>query len=236
VAALQKAATIDPTRAQDLIRDRVHPGAAGQLLMAKALLKAWNAPTIVTTVAIDAAAKKVVQEENAKVEGLGVADAIAWTQLDSALPMPINLKDRIIELAVKASDVEEALNQQVLKVSGIRGAKCQLKIDGEDVATLSAEQLEVGVNLAMYPTPMWRQAKEVHELTVQHNNIHFQRWRAVQVPLEKLGYASLPGALEALDALEAEVVAAQRARAKPVPHRFEVILLRPSPSDGPDRP
>ena len=42
VAALKKASEIDPTHAQDLIRDRVHPGPAGQLLMAEALLKAWK--------------------------------------------------------------------------------------------------------------------------------------------------------------------------------------------------
>ena len=44
VAALKKAMEINATGAQDLIRDRVHPGPAGQLLMAEALLKAWNAP------------------------------------------------------------------------------------------------------------------------------------------------------------------------------------------------
>ena len=43
VAALQKANTTDPVNAQKIIPDRVHPGAAGHLLMAEALLKAWNA-------------------------------------------------------------------------------------------------------------------------------------------------------------------------------------------------
>ena len=44
VAALKKAMEINATGAQELIKDRVHPGPAGQLLMAEALLKAWNAP------------------------------------------------------------------------------------------------------------------------------------------------------------------------------------------------
>ena len=61
VAALKKAQEIDPTHAQDLIHDRVHPGPGGQLLMAEALLKAWNAPAVVSVVEIDAAAKKVPQ-------------------------------------------------------------------------------------------------------------------------------------------------------------------------------
>jgi lysophospholipase L1-like esterase len=47
VAALEKAKGIDASGAQGLIADRVHPGPAGQLLMAEALLKAWNAPAVV---------------------------------------------------------------------------------------------------------------------------------------------------------------------------------------------
>ncbi len=72
VAALKKAMEIDPDHAKDLIRDRVHPGPAGQLLMAEALLKAWNAPAVVSTVELDAAANKVVKQENTKVDNLKV--------------------------------------------------------------------------------------------------------------------------------------------------------------------
>ena len=64
VAALKKAMEIDKKRAAELIHDRVHPGPGGQLLMAEALLKAWNAPALVTSVEIDAANGKVVQAEN----------------------------------------------------------------------------------------------------------------------------------------------------------------------------
>src|SRR5262249_39847644 len=59
VAALKKAVEIDSTHAQDLIRDRVHPGPAGQLLMAEALLKAWNAPSLVSSVEIDAGSRRI---------------------------------------------------------------------------------------------------------------------------------------------------------------------------------
>ena len=45
-----------------------------------------------------------------------------------------------------------------------------------------------GVNLAEYATPMSRQAADVHKLTLQHNSIHFARWRMVQVPLDGQGF------------------------------------------------
>ena len=91
--------------------------------------------------------------------------------------MPIDVKDSTIALAVKASDVEQALNQQTLKVSGLGAAKYALKIDGESVAELTKDELAAGVNLAEFDTPMFRQAKAVHELTLRHNDLHFQRWR-----------------------------------------------------------
>jgi lysophospholipase L1-like esterase len=223
IAALKKASEIDPTHARDLIRDRVHPGPGGQLLMAEALLKAWNAPAVVATVELDAATGKVVRAEKTRVEGLQAKESISWTQLDSSLPMPIDLKDSIIALAVKSSDVEQALNQQVLKVSGLGSPRYQLKIDGDDVAELTRDQLAAGVNLAEHVTPMFRQAMKVHGLTRRHNDLHFNRWRTLQVPYEKNEYPNLAKALAGLDALEGDMVAEQRAQAKPAPHRFELV-------------
>ena len=184
VAALKKASEINATGGQDLIRDRVHPGPAGQLLMAEALLKSWNAPAVVASVELDAASAKMVKEENTKLENLVVNGTISWTQHDMALPLPIDKKNSAIALAVKASDVEQSLNQETLKVQGARASKYALKIDGEEIAELTKEQLAAGVNLAALDTPMYRQAKSVHDLTLQHNNLHFQRWRTLQVPFE----------------------------------------------------
>jgi lysophospholipase L1-like esterase len=226
VAALKKAVEIDPTHAQELIRDRVHPGPAGQLLMAEALLKAWNAPSLVSSVEIDAASRRVANAENAKVEDLKTSDAISWTQIDGALPMPINLKDPIVALAAKASDVEEALNQQILKVDGLEAPRYRLSIDGSNVAELTKDQLAAGVNLALYPTPMFRQAMAVHRLTLHHNDLHFQRWRALQVPLEKRDDPAVAKAMKGLDAVESSLVADRREEARPVPHHFELTPVR----------
>ncbi|MGP0068368.1 MAG: SGNH/GDSL hydrolase family protein [Isosphaeraceae bacterium] len=223
VAGLKKAFEIDPRMAQFLIFDRVHPGPAGQLLMAEALLKAWNAPAVVSTVEIDATTGNVVKHENTHVDELKADGTISWTQLDSALPMPIDLKDPTTALAVRASDVEQALNQQILRVSSLKNSRYQLKIDGRDVAELTREQLAAGVNLAEHETPMFGQARVVHAMTLQHNTIHFQRWREVQLPFEGQSYPSLAKVIGDLDALEAELVEARRAKAKPVPHRYELI-------------
>src|SRR5205823_482023 len=89
VAALEKANAADATQAQKVIPDRVHPAAPGHLVMAAALLKAWNAPAIVTAVTIDAPGRRVVHEENTRVSGLTGDGSVSWIQADEALPFPL---------------------------------------------------------------------------------------------------------------------------------------------------
>lgn len=223
VAATRKAFEMDPTNATKLNPDRVHPAPGGQLLMAEAILKAWNAPALVSAVAIDASSAKVTQAENTKVSDLSVEKAITWTQEDAALPMPIDTKDSIIALAVKVSDVMQSLNQQTLKVTGAPSAAYRLEIDGASLGTFTKEALAEGVNLATLDTPMMKQARRVHELTLDHTRVHQSRWRDVQVPFQNDDQAKVGKALKALDAIEADLVKDQRAAAQPTPHKFALI-------------
>ncbi len=222
VAALQKANAADPTLAQRMIPDRVHPAAAGHLLMAAALLRAWNAPGIVSSAEIDAGAGSLAAVENCVVSDLRSERSLSWTQADRALPMPIDRKDPITALALGSSDLVQTLDQQSLKVTGLKDAEYSLLIDGEEVGTFTRETLAAGINLALLPTPMARQAASVHTLTLKHNNIHFLRWRQIQLPLENDDLLQRPVALGALDSLESELVREQHSRAQPLPHRFEL--------------
>lgn len=226
VAALEKAKAKDAEKAKKIIPDRVHPGASGHLLMAAELLKAWNAPKFVSCVEIDAANKLVAKQCCTTISGLSTKGTVSWSQLDQALPMPVDMGDETMKLAVNSSDFIEALNQQTLKVTGLTGAKYVLKIDGNRTGEFTREQLEAGINLAMMDTPMAKQASEVHKLTIQHNQIHFERWREVQVRLAKHASAKISKATKALlaafDSEEAAVITKQRSAAKPVKHQFEL--------------
>ena len=220
VAALRKAITLDPMLAERIIPDRVHPGPGGHLLMAGALLKAWNAPATVSAVALDAG-RDAAETVNTRVtEVKREAGTIAWTQADRALPMPADPKDAAMALALRSSDFTETLNQQTLRVTGLKAGTYALRIDGETVGSFGAGELAKGVNLATLETPMVRQARQVHDLTLRHNNIHFARWRSVQVPLQDLGLERTQAAMAALDSLEDEIVERQRAAAQPRPHQF----------------
>jgi lysophospholipase L1-like esterase len=226
VAALLKAKETDAALAQKIIPDRVHPGPGGHLLMAAALLDAWDAPATVSAVTIDAGGEtpRATAAENAKVTDLAAtAGRLSWTQEDAALPMPIDRNDPVIALAVRSSDVMDQLNQQPLRVTNAKAAKYTLTIDGQEVGSFTREGLAEGINLAEHRTPMAQQAAEVHALTLLHNNAHFVRWRQLQVPFQDEERPQLKGALAGLDNLERGLVAQQRAAAQPRPHRFELI-------------
>lgn len=229
VAALVKAVATDAEGAKKIIPDRVHPGPAGHLLMAGCLLKSWNAPATVSAVELDAAGKKVAAAQAATVSEATFGGTLSWVQSDEALPMPVNLADSAVALAVRSSDFMESLNRQMLKVTGLTADKYRLEIDGREVGTFGRADLASGVELAGLDTPMARQAAEVHGLTLKHNNLHFQRWRQIQVPLAN---ASAPRTrkavaelMAAIDEEEAGVVAEQRAAAQPKPHRFQLTPL-----------
>ena len=72
---------------------------------------------------------------------------------------------------------------------------------------------------------MFKQAQEVHKLTLQHNDIHFVRWRQVQLRATNADQAALKAALEALDSLEDDLVKKQRATAQPTEHKYELAPL-----------
>jgi len=234
VAMLEKAKTVDPDLAQKIVEDRVHPGPGGHLIMAEALLKAWNAPRLVAAVEIDAAAKTVTHAEQAQVTMLRANDGLSWTETDAALPFPLALDsdDKAFALAVHSSDFVETLDQEPLKVTGLASARYELKIDGDKVGDFTKQQLAKGVNLALLPTPMAKQAAKVHDLTIKHNDIHFARWRDVQVDLEnetaassgapQYEFPSEQAAVGALDRLEEEIVQQQRAAAQPKTRHYEL--------------
>jgi hypothetical protein len=190
--------------------------------MAEALLKSWNAPATVTAVEIDARAVSVTRSENTAVRELRGTGSLSWTQLDRSLPMPIDFSDAAVKLAVQSSDVISALDNESLRVRNLAAGKYTLKVDGETVGTFTSAKLEEGINLAELTTPMSKQAAEVLLATYHHNEIHFARWRLVGFALEKYTLKGKRAAMKALDRLEEEVVAAQRAAAKPRLHSYEL--------------
>jgi lysophospholipase L1-like esterase len=221
----------DPSAAQDFIPDRIHPGPAASLLMAEALLKSWNAPAIVTEVAIDSESETASRTVRAQVHSImRTGDTLSWTQNDAALPFAVDWQDPTVSVAAYSSDFIPAIDDQPLRVINLKAGDYTLRIDGQEITTYPADQFARGINLSALKTPMLEQAIQVLKLTKQHIDLHVSRLRLVQVPLAQDGLPHYKAAISDLDALEREVIARQHATAQPRPHFYEIVPKKSSDS------
>ena len=82
--------------------------------MAKGLLEAWNAPSLVSSTTVDlSATPKIVKVENAIVSNLTKDKTeLRWTETEQALPLPFPLSqlDPVLGLTVKLSDIVTMLD------------------------------------------------------------------------------------------------------------------------------
>lgn len=213
----------DPELARQVVPDRVHPGPAGHVVMGAALLRAWNAPSLVSRVAIDAATKEVVAAENAEVTGLAAAaGGLSWTQLDRALPLPLSFEDATVDLAQKAGANLEGLDQQLLQVTALAVGRYELKIDGQAVGAFTDTEMAKGVNLARHNTPMRWQAFSVAWSAGDGHELQKLR-RRLLVAAEKD-----PSLKATIDALAVQDEADQRARSAQAAPKARKFGLAPA--------
>jgi lysophospholipase L1-like esterase len=223
IAVLEKAHRSDPALAEKIIPDRIHPSAAGGLVMAAAILKSWNAPSIISSVEIDASRSDVRQQMNTLVTDLRKSPTLSWIQQDYALPMPFDPKDDVLSLVLRSSNIAEALDQQLLKVTGLPDPKYLLKIDDAEVAALTREDLARGVNLALLETPMLKQSLSVYAFSARLHSVRMASWQSVQVALQEEKSPHVGEAVSALDALENELIDQQKSAAVPKAHHYELL-------------
>ncbi len=131
---------------------------------------------------------------------------------------------------VKQSHMYRELDSEILRVTGLAAGHYQLAIDGETVGKFPKEELERGINLAQYDTPMMQQADKVLTLVWHRVDLRFYGWRAVQVPLQHDEAAGVPSAVSSLLATlnqqQNELIYKARATAEPVARHYR---LTPAP-------
>ncbi len=141
--------------------DRIHPGQTGHMIMAYQFLKTEGAPKYVSKIVVDGKKLKKLKESiNCKIENIsGNSNDLNFTVKEFALPFP-STED--MQEGMKLVDFTNELNVELLKVNNLPKGKYQLKIDDNEVAVFSAEQLNKGVNLAeFHDTPQYQQAEKV---------------------------------------------------------------------------
>jgi beta-1,2-mannosidase len=219
-AAVEKAQALDPRVAKLLLPDRVHPDPPAHWVMAEALLKGWNAPALVSSVTIDAAAGRALHLDNASVDDLQKdGPALRWTEKENGLPLPLLKDNATTVLLLEITDIQKALNQEPLVVTGLAAGQYALRIDDRDIGNFSAEELAGGINLADYNTPMRSQAQsvswDVRDLVEAHY-IH-SRMR-----IQNADTGAEGGGADRLQAFEDSMEDKIYAEAAPLPHHFEL--------------
>jgi lysophospholipase L1-like esterase len=226
---LERAQALDPLFARLILPDRVHPAAIGHWAMAVAILKAWNAPSQVSSVTIDAHAVHVRQSLNASVEHLEADGAtVRWNEKENALPLPFDANNAMQHLILQLTDIQKRLNQELLRVTGLNSGNFALAIDGKEVGVFSADELSTGINLADYQTPMRDQALSVSWLIADRdraNEVH------LDMLIRKPHISCLGGKGDVLETFEGALENLIYNAAAPKPHSF---TLSPA-TKGPNR-
>jgi lysophospholipase L1-like esterase len=175
LAVLDKARAAAPKYERITGGDAVHPGPAGQSLMAYAILKGLHFPIQVSSVEIDPAAKDGVRAANCRVTELTrESDTIRFQRRDAALPFFPEEAKAILRWA----PLLEELNEYTLKVAGLKPGNYEIRLGGAKAAEYSAEQLAKGVNLAaaaLATGPVADQVKAVKAAVEAKNRFHHDR-------------------------------------------------------------
>lgn len=158
--------------------DRIHPDNDGHMVMAYLFLKAQGiAGREVARMELDARKKETVKATNCTLSNLRRdGKDFSFDYLAQSLPYPLDTvprgwgQQKPQADALKSIPFTDEMNREILKVRGLAKGNYKLLIDGIEIRTYSAEELEQGINLATETkTPQYQQA-----LAVMHLNEY--RW------------------------------------------------------------
>jgi lysophospholipase L1-like esterase len=202
--------------------DGVHLNDLGQLAMAYAILKGLGAPADVSSVRIDASGPKLLEAAGCKITDLARQESrLTFTRFDARLPFNYGL---FYALNFRFVPVPDELNRYLLRVENLPEGRYEIQADGRGVGTFTAQQLAAGVNIASTTADGWQpggpwnaQANVLQALTDARHQL------ALAGVLAKayLSESKLPKELGSATArTDDELVAMQRATARPQPYRF----------------
>lgn len=150
--------------------DRVHPGAAGHLVMAYLFLKAQGVSGTVASMGFDVDTKTVLVQDNCAVSKAAFTeDRVAFDCLERALPFPVSpTSGGALELV----PFQEELNREILQVEHLAEGTYEVRIDGKTVLGTTSAALATGINLAtITDTPQYQQALAVQRLVTKRHEL-----------------------------------------------------------------
>jgi lysophospholipase L1-like esterase len=169
-----------------LMYDGVHPNWGGHLVMAASILSGLSAPSLVSSMTIDARSAAAAITAQAACHGeilpgpLDDDEVLRFARLDERLPWPLPSEAALVQRIPGFTPLAD-LSRYDLTVTGLTPGSYQLSIDHEVVGTFSAQALASGVNLTSQCGPILSQMHQLFAAIVQKNNTYYERWRTVQL-------------------------------------------------------
>jgi hypothetical protein len=131
------------------------------------------------------------------------------------------LDDGSLNLVLQSSDLA-AIDREILTVTGLSGDRYSLTIDGTKIAEFTRRQLDSGVNLALYNSPIEGQANTIEWTTsdrAQLSNTWYQLMSEDKLQPDQQSTA------QGLETLDAELIEREYRAAQPLPHTFELVSI-----------
>jgi len=217
--ALERAKAQFPQLAPLIVPDRIHPAETGHWILAATLMSAWHVNPVVSRLELNAASAAVTDKDRTTVANLEKSEnGLAWTQLDDALPLPLDLNNAMTSMLLQVSDIAQ-IDQMILRIESLKAGQYELSIDAKPVASFSSEELQHGVNLALFKTPMLDQARGIDWTEDRRATLDQARFilsaETKASPNSAIAEATLQQAQD-------ELAATARKDSAPKPHHFEL--------------
>ena len=160
-----------------MIRDSVHPDAPAQVIMAVAIVDDLNLPRVVSATSLKLRDGKWSGSGTAAeiTDVMGTANSVTFTSSEQALPwvLPANAQP-----GVTWTNLGPKFSRETIEVSGLPVGEYSVRIDGQEVAQSTADQLAAGLELELNSkTPQYQQAAKVAELNKKRNEGPVKRLR-----------------------------------------------------------
>lgn len=215
VRMLSGAAQKDPLASQMLVPDRVHPELPAHLVIASAILNAWNAPSLISATKVDAKLLASTGSRGVAVTGLASKDGtLSWVSEEESLPFPL-WNHAGVTFVDSLVDITGRFNQELLQVSSLSPGKYHLRIDHSDIGDFTADEFQSGINLARFDTPMLQQARSVEWHIRDKGELQATRTRILIA-------GSAPGARAELNRAEAQMQQKIWIDSQPTPQHYMI--------------
>ena len=206
------------------VEDGVHLNDLGQLAMAFAMLKGLGAPSDVSQTTVDAKTATLVSATACEVSNIkALSDGLEFTRKDTGLPVNLGV---LSALNYRFVPLPDGINRYLLAVKGLTPARYTLRAEGRLLGTFTAQQFAKGMNISSMTANGWEpggpwdaQSDAVKELVDARDKLWMAgRLRELQNP-DNPEAAALEAQVKRLDD---DLVAHQRALAKPYAYHFEI--------------